>query len=308
MDDLQKIADATGFGEVPQDTEEETENQEPDKSEEDKQEPVIEKPKEETEKSETEEEEDDQEPNSNKHTVPYQRLKAERERRREAEEKLNGVYEGLDDKVQEAVKSALADISSKPKSEQLDEAEKAAEELAEELNLDKDGLAKILRKAADLSKNKVSPELEERLKRFEEFEKSQKVKDDETRFQTEWKDELTSIKRDYPNATDEMLTEAKEEMDKLAHSKEHNTHEMGYILYKNRDKFDKLLKVSPKGKSGEIGKEIGSNEEDTDVDNVDIEDITPEIMKKREQEDTKRNRTSEKIKEYHIINPIKGGQ
>jgi hypothetical protein len=300
--------------------EEESESQDTDESSEDEEEESeeaetsAEEEEEESESSEeseeeTEEEEEESESAKAKHTVPYSRLKEERQRRQAAEKKAEEAMGGLKElpkMVADAVKSALTEIALKPKGEQKEEAEIRAEELASELGLDSKGLAKILKVAVELaSKGKASPELEEKLKELEGLRGIAKEQEMQVKFAKEWNDFLPTFQKRYPNAATELLKQAQELMDELAHSAKHHRHELDYILFKNRKKFDAVMKTAPKSKGGErthrMGEEEYRPEEGEEL--TPIEDLTPELMKKREAEDIERAKADRKTRDYSIINP-----
>lgn len=266
------------------------------------------------ETKETEEEtEDEAKPEAKKEirqerTVPYGikgRLEKEVAKRRELEDTLS-------EKVAEGVKAALASLVKADQKDELpDDVKKAAMELAEETGLDESGVEKLLRKAKELSaKNELPKEVMDKLDELDKIKKERDDKQAEESFNQEWDSFLPNLKKQYPNATDSMLKEAREKMDELAHSKTHHTHEMDYILFKEAKTFETLLKVAPKNKSGEDNKQVyvnRSNVEEDEETMVDIEDMTPEIMKQREQRMIQKRMSKGYNKTYTdmtIINPI----
>ena len=294
-----------------QTTEESEEGDESTKELDDLPEDEDEKSKDESESEEDDEDDEDDESSSKgKRTVPYNKLKTERKKRKEAEKKLGNFLENFDTKIGTAVEKALTSVSDKK--DQPGEAEKVAAELSEEVGLDEKGLAKILKTAVDLaSKGQVSPELLKRLENLGKLEESQKKieerqKEDEdvSKFNKEWDSFVPWLKKKFPNAGDDELGEAKNAMDDLAHSKKyHLIPELDYIFFKNRNKFQTILTLL-KGKSGEKSKTIKGEkvgEDETDK-LTDIENLTPEIIKKRDAEDTARNKSAEK--DYTIIEPV----
>jgi len=241
-------------------------------------------------------------------TVPYGikgRLEKEVSKRKELEDTLS-------EKVAEGVKAALASLVKADQKDELpDDVKKAAMELAEETGLDESGVEKLLRKAKELSaKNELPKEVMEKLSELDKIKKERDDKQAEESFNQEWDSFLPNLKKQYPNATDSMLKEARDKMDELAHSKTHHTHEMDYILFKEAKTFETLLKVAPKSKSGEDNKQVyvnRSNVEEDEETMVDIEDMTPEIMKQREQRMIQKRMSKGYDKTYTdmtIINPI----
>jgi len=203
-------ADESEEGNKPEDNEEESqtteESEEGDESTkelDDLPEDEDEKSEDESESEEDDEDDEDDEPSSKgKRTVPYNKLKTERKKRKEAEKKLGNFLENFDEKIGTAVEKALTSVSEK---DQPGEAEKAAAELSEEVGLDEKGLAKILKTAVDLaSKGQVSPELLKRLENLGKLEESQKKieekqKEDEdvSKFNKEWDSFVPWLKRNF---------------------------------------------------------------------------------------------------------------
>lgn len=312
-----EISERTGMGpveiETPKTPEAEKVEETQEQQEEQQNKPGEQKTDGETETEETEEEtEEEAKPEVKKEvrqerTVPYGikgRLEKEVAKRKELEDTLS-------EKVAEGVKAALASLVKADQKDELpDDVKKAAMELAEETGLDESGVEKLLRKAKELSaKNELPKEVTEKLSELDKIKKERDEKKAEESFNQEWDNFLPTLKKQYPNATDAMLKEAQGKMDELAHSKEHHTHEMDYILFKEGKTFETLLKVAPKNKSGEDNKQVYVNRPDIDDEEtpVDIEDMTPEIMKQREQRMIQKKMSKGQDKTYTdmvIINPI----
>jgi len=319
-----EIAAKTGFGEPASveeettETEEETETteetpEEEEKSDESEEEEADEKPAarqkrevakdedeeaEESEESddESEEEESDEEDKPDestkskaKRTVPYSLLKSSKAKIRDLESQL-----------QEARAAKEDDDGSD------EEIEEAATKLGEELGLDKAGIKKILETSLKLSSKKsaLPKDVQEKLKTIDELQAESKQSKEVAHFNKEW--ESLDIKKQYPNAPKAALKEAQELMDKLAHSKDHHKHELEYILFKNKAKFETILKTAAKQKSGEGAKRVGTEKsyesQESDEDLVDIEEMNPSIMKAREAKELEARRNPGKDKDYKIYN------
>jgi hypothetical protein len=122
-----------------------------------------------------------------------------------------------------------------------------------------------------------------------------RVKVEASTFNSEWSKFGDDLKKSYPNATEEMLTDAKTEMRRLATSKQYGgesldgTENKGkqpmpldYILYKEKQKFDTLLKVKT-GKSGQSGgRDMGDDGDDEDDVDLTPDTMTPAKLKKFE--------------------------
>lgn len=328
-----EIASKTGFGataeelETPDSTTEDEESSEEveetedepanaDKSEEEEEEQEQDEPAprekrqiskendEEDESTEDEGESDEEEPSDKKNPDPSFKTK----------DKRTVPYSALKD-AQDKITSLQADLAKAKESgtkedirEATEEVENAAKELGEELGIDKDGIAKILKAAVKLSSKepKLPKEIVDKLKTLDEIEAKNKEEKEVAHFKNEW--ESLDIMGQYPNATKATIKAAQDLMDKLAHSKEHHQHDLDYILFKNKSKFDTILKTAPKSKSGESTKKIGQpkqyeDDKEDDEELVDIEDLTPSIMKQREQKDLEMRNSHRHDKDYKIFSP-----
>lgn len=169
--------------------------------------------------------------------------------------------------------------------EQLDE----LKELAEKRGDSPEDLAKLvdaiqkkvlsdLEKSGKLSKD-LPDDVKEKLKLLDQIQADKTKADESAHFEREWLGLLPDLQKQYPNAKAGELTEAKKILDELSHTKVHHKHDLDYIVFKNRSKFDTLLKVAKHSKSGETtSKQIEDDTgEEKDID-LDPENITPEKM------------------------------
>lgn len=246
--------------------------------------------------AEDEEEAEELSKSKDERTVPYSLLKSKNAKIKQLQADLAKRDEAKESGDKEDVEEANEEV------------EASAKELAEELGMDKEALAKFLKVAVKLSSKKsvIPKDIAEKLKTLDELQAQNKQSKEIAHFNKEW--ETLDIKKQYPNAPKAALKEAQELMDELAHSKDHHMHDLDYILYKNKSKFDALLKTAVKGKSGEQGKRIGTEKSydstnDDEENLVDIEDLNPQIMKEREEKEKQMRRDHLKDKDYRIYNP-----
>jgi hypothetical protein len=144
--------------------------------------------------------------------------------------------------------------------------------------------------------------VKERLKLLDKIEDERRIEAEVTHFNTEWEQLLPVLKRQYPNAGDAELAEAKKIMDEIAHSPEGGIvvnekqkilkpYGLDYLLFKNSEKFNTLLKLAKGKKSGEgASKEIVEVDDDQEID-LDPENMTPEKFKRSEQQKLKNHET-----------------
>lgn len=155
--------------------------------------------------------------------------------------------------------------------------------LAEELNASPDQINKLLqvfekRIQKQIGTQSLTPELQEVLDSVRE---QKRVADEVAHFNKEWDSILPDLRKQYPNASESQLALAKEEMDKLSHSKEFHKYPLDYIVYRQSKKFDTLLKVV-KGRSGEATVRGSEGVNETGEIDLDPENMTPEKMKQHQ--------------------------
>lgn len=257
-------------------------------------------------KEDDDEEEDEDEGTGRKRTVPYGKLKEEREKRKTLQKEI--------DKVNKLLAAARADKEGTDEDEERDELEDMAKRLGEELGQDSKGLAKVLKAAVDLARKelggkKLPKDLQEKLKLLDKMQEREKEEKELSHFNKEWDGLVPALKKRFPGASDSMLAEAKKEMDKLSHDKKYHRYDLDYVLFKEGKKFEALLKAAPGNRSGESGKQIGTgagDDGDEEETMVNIEDITPEIMRRRENKEISRRSSSRDDEDpnFQIIDPI----
>jgi len=197
---------------------------------------------------------------------------------------VRGAVEGLTQAVSKILEK-LDNPTPKQQEEKIDE----ISQLAEKRGLDPEGLAEIValtkkEMLAELEQsgklNKTLPaDIQEKLKVLDKVQADMKANEEQVHFEKEWNTIQTDLQKQFPNAKQGELTEAKKVMDELAHSKEFHKYDLDYILFKNKDKFETILKVAKNSKSAETSsKQIIDYEETEDI-NLDPEDMTPDKMK-----------------------------
>lgn len=233
-------------------------------------------------------------------TVPYSLLKSKNAKIRQLEVDLQDARDALGESTKSGDDEDIEEATK--------EVEASAKDLAKELGMDEEGIAKILKAAVKLSSKKsvIPKDIAEKLKTLDDLKAKDKQSQEVNHFNNEWKD--LEIGKKYPNAPKSAVQEAQKLMDELAHSKEHHKHDLDYILYKNKNKFESILKVAAKGKSGETGKRIGKesvteSSDDESEELVDIENLTPAVMKARDAKELEMRKAHSGDKDYRIYNP-----
>ena len=177
-------------------------------------------------------------------------------------------------------------------------------------DLEKDGLVR----------KDLPPEILEAIRKIEKLDTEKVVETKREAILMKLDEEVSSflpnLKKVYPNASEEMLGEAKELLSELAVSKEYGGESadgtdnkgkqpmpLDYILFKEKAKFDSLLKVAPKSRSGEKG----GNEPDreTDEGTSDDIDLNPETMSPDKFKKYQNRKLNEKsVEDVRIVRPL----
>ena len=193
-----------------------------------------------------------------------------------------------------------------------DEVREFAKGIAEKQGLDPEALTELVKGILQLSSKEratLPEDVKQTLEVVKDLEAEEAKRKDQAalaenlaEFDDEWRGFEPMLRKQYPNASSSELSQAKDIMIQIAHSEKGGVvideknhilkgYPLDYILFKDIDgvksKFDTILKVAPKGKGAEGGTSKDMNDdiplEDDDID-LDIENMTPEKFKRREQQ------------------------
>lgn len=134
--------------------------------------------------------------------------------------------------------------------EERQEAKDDIEAFAKEINAD----PQVIKKMREVFLKDVKPQTDESIKKdLEEFKawkqnNSQVI--EKQLFEEEFVRTVPTIKRLFPQATEEELNAIKKEVDSVSHTKEWHDKDLDYVVFKNQDKLQAL--VSPKKRGMEI--------------------------------------------------------
>ena len=177
-----------------------------------------------------------------------QELRTEKEMREQAERER--------DELSEKLKSLA---NARP--ENKEEAEEDVVEYAKSINADPSAIQNLISLATKRMKApEISQELSKDLNEFKEWKKQNSQVMEKQLFEQELSRNLPTIKEMLPNMNDDELGTVKQELDKLAHSKDYHDKDLDYVVFKNKDYLSKF--ISPK-KRGMENKGNHSIEEDT---------------------------------------------
>lgn len=203
-----------------------------------------------------------------------------RETKQMLEDFKSEIFAGLDEKLK-GLKDATPAEKKEIKAEVSEDikafAAKYADADGKPLNAEflEEFAATILAKA---SKNLPADKLEE-LDKLAAKDKAQEVTN---QFNTEWDKVLPAIKAKYPNASDEQLSKAKEQMKEVLSKAE--IKDMEYLfVHKEAKKFDTVL-FSPKRKTAEGGRVGEAEMPEEGATPFSYETLTPEKATKAQQE------------------------
>jgi hypothetical protein len=182
--------------------------------------------------TDTEDEDLPKEPPQPKKRTIYHDLKDEKNRRKDAERERDDLKAKLD-----ALSNADTPVERQDAKDEL-------EAFAEKNNLD----PQTLKEMRAIFTKDVSPKSdEEREKALSDLLATKQSLDkivEKQHFEDEFKTIVPTLKTYFPTIGDAELQGVKDELDKLAHSKEWHDKDLDYVLFKNRDKLEKL--VSPR--------------------------------------------------------------
>lgn len=209
---------------------------------------------------------------------------------------LNSILERLDKQAAPSPKEEKATevVSDKLKALMLEAEEKGSDpEFVKNLMVTaREEIVADLEKKGLLKKD-LPPELQQKLGLLDKLEAKEKAQEAATQFNSEWDTLIPELKKQFPNAGDKELAEAKKIMDEIAHSERGGVvvdkknsvikgYPLDYILFQNRKTFETLLKVAKTTKSGEgASREIVDVDGDGDID-LDPENMTPAKFKANE--------------------------
>lgn len=171
------------------------------------------------------------------------------------------IQKDFDDKF-EKLKQEMS--KEKPNEITTQETEDDIAKLAEELDFDPEKTRRIIEVARKgvktLSEDdeallaEVKTMREERQKFLEDTEQKEI-------FEAEWKQAFPELRKQFPNATEEQIQKAKDELDELAHSEKYHDKDIDYILFKEKDAIGKTL-FSPKQATFESSRPISFDTDD----------------------------------------------
>lgn len=186
--------------------------------------------------------------------------------------------------IRNMVKDVVASQTKKETIQAIDKVKELAEkrqldpdELKDIITLAKEQMMEDLEKSGKLNKD-LPDEIKQRLAKLDQYEADQKAEKEALQFEGEWNTLLVELEKTYPNAKAAEKNEARKLMDELAHQKQFHDKDLDYVWYKNRSKFDAILKVAKGSKSGEeSSKQLEDHDDEEDID-LDPENMTPEKM------------------------------
>lgn len=217
-----------------------------------------------------EEDTKDDEPKDKKRSIydAYKEKKTEAKSERELRLKAEQERDELLAKVNEITKAKTP--------EKEDEAEEDAIAYAQKVGANPELVNKIIEQARKgiAIDDSTKKEIEE-LKAWKA--ENQKLLEKQ-QFDAEFSKTVPTIKTLIPTASDEELPAIKAKLDEIAHSKEWNTKDLDYIVFKHKDELSKLTSPKKRGMETKERKDAGEIQSEFDV-NADYSKMT---LKERE--------------------------
>lgn len=204
------------------------------------------------------------EPLQTKPRTIYQDLKEKKKEVKEAKSENELLKSQLAEKDQ-----LIADLTKKAQNAETpaekQEVEDEISEIAEKIGADPEGIKTL---TEFLSKKLVKPDgvsiSKEDLDAIKNLRQLESQRQAEVQFSTEWNEFEPSLKKEFPNVTNDDLSIIRKEVNKLAHTKQYHDKEIDYIYFKEKAKLSKL--ISPQRPSYE-----GSDNKITPDNGVEIE-------------------------------------
>lgn len=300
--ELQEAQEALG---IPPDTEEAPKDkpesdQEPEAESEEESEETEDDESEESDEDDKDDDDDDQDDRKAK-KVPLALYKKEKGARKVAQNQLADKDKEIAD-----LKGKLATLE-RPAADPVDQtvAAKAvsdkvrevAKRIAAKQNLNEEGLSEVIEETAKLvleltskEKAELPKDVQDKLKTLDELQAKMNEDAEKRHFEGEWGQMLPSLRKQFPNATEAQIAEAKKLMDDLSHSKEGADKELPYLLWKNSKKFTTILKVLAKDKSAE-SQTRGIPEDDGPEPDYLAPDMSPEKLASLEERESRKRIT-----------------
>lgn len=158
---------------------------------------------------------------------------------------------------------------AKPDAQEVFDLEKEAKELAEELDFDPEKTKILLdraRKGLNLSDEdrQALADLKQYREDLAKLREDKEELEQQKIFNSEWSDALKDIKAQYPNASEEQIAKAKEQIYEMSRSEKYHDKDLDYLIFKEKEVLSKTL-FSPKQKTFERGTNFRQDAEDFDL-------------------------------------------
>lgn len=202
------------------------------------------------------EDEDPEDPEEVSNRVPT--FKDFKEYKKTLREEMQSDFDGKLEKMREEMAKA------KPDEDATLNLEDDVKALADKLELDPVKTKAII----EMARKGLEPLTAEDKALLEDYKKDKETRVEEAAkreqeeiFRTEWDALTPSLKKQFPNATDEQLKAAKDKMDELSHTEKYNLTDLDYVLFKEQKEFGKIL-FSPKQATFESARPVNFDESD----------------------------------------------
>lgn len=175
------------------------------------------------------------------------------------------------DKKLEDLKVEMA--KSTPDETTITNLEDDIKKLAEETELDPDKVRKII-EVSRKGLETLTPDDKKLLEEYKQdkvrFAEESAEREQQEIDRVEWETILPTLKKDFPNASDEQLAKAREQLIDLAHNDTYHETDIDYVYFKEREALGKTL-FSPRAASFESARPVAFES------NTDFPDFSPNM-------------------------------
>jgi len=248
-----------------------------------KEDPKAEEPKEPVEPTEPAKEPEEpeaplQEPKEQRKRSIYDEYKEKKAEARTEKERADNAERERDE-----LKQKLEAVNTAHTPEEKKEAADDLEAFAKEIGAD----PTAIRRMRELFLKDVAPktdaELQQRLDRFEAWEKANRSSIEKQMFEDEFKSATPKLEKMFGKASTEEMASIKAELDKLSHSKEWHDKPLAYIAFEHQDTLAALVSPKKRGMESKDRKEAAGEDFEFDP-NADYASMTSAQREKWEAE------------------------
>jgi hypothetical protein len=159
------------------------------------------------------------------------------------EKELREIAEGERDELAQKLKAIETATTPKEKQEAKDD----LDSFAEEINADPQALKRMKELFMKDIKPSVDENLAKDLQEFKQWKSENSQVLEKQHFEQEMSKSLPTIKEMLPNMSEDEFGTVKQELDKLAHTKQYHDKDLDYVVFKNKEYLSKFISPKKRG-------------------------------------------------------------